>query len=53
MEAHDTRVVVVKRSGGFSDGFDTSADLNELPEGFAGVVWTNRIDKVAPLLKDD
>lgn len=53
MEAHDTRVVVVKGSGGFSDGFDTSADLSDLPEDFAGVVWTNGIDKVAPLLKDD
>ncbi len=52
MEAHDTRVVVVKGSGGFSDGFDSAEDVNDLPEDFSGVVWTNRIDKVARLLAD-
>lgn len=52
MEAHDTTVVVVKGSGGFSDGFDTPEDVGDLPDGFSAVVWTNRIDKVAPLLAD-
>jgi glycerophosphoryl diester phosphodiesterase len=52
MEAHDARVVVVKGSLGFSDGFDSAEDVGNLPEGFSGVVWTNRIDKVAPLLKE-
>lgn len=52
MEAHNTTVVVVKGSGGFSDGFDTPEDVGDLPDGFSGVVWTNRIDKVAPLLAD-
>ena len=52
MDAHDTRVVVVAGSGGFSEGFDDAEAVGRLPENFSGVVWTNRIDKVAPLLKD-
>lgn len=52
MEAHGVRVVVVKGSLGFSDGFDSPEDVEDLPEGFAGVIWTNRIDEVAPLLAD-
>lgn len=52
MDASDTAVVVVAGSGGFSEGFDDDEAVGRLPEGFSGVVWTNRIDKVAPLLKD-
>ena len=28
-----------------------AARLADLPEGYAGGIWTNRIDRVAPLLK--
>ena len=52
MEAHDVRVVAVRGSLGFSAGFDSAEDIGDLPDGFAGVVWTNRIDKVAALLKE-
>jgi glycerophosphoryl diester phosphodiesterase len=52
MESHGVRVVVVKGSLGFSDGFDSPEDVRDLPEGFAGVIWTNRIDEVAPVLAD-
>ncbi len=52
MESHGTRVVVVKGSGGFSDGFDDQEDLKRLPQGFSGVIWTNRIDRLAALLTD-
>lgn len=52
MVGHDTRVVVIKGSGGFSEGFDAAEDLERLPQGFSGVVWTNRIDRVAALLPD-
>ncbi|MFD9943308.1 glycerophosphodiester phosphodiesterase family protein [Nonomuraea sp. NPDC059023] len=48
MRAHGTRVVLVAGDGGWSEGFDTPADLERLPEGYAGGIWTNRIDVVAP-----
>jgi glycerophosphoryl diester phosphodiesterase len=51
MAGVDARVVVVAGSGAFSEGLDTAEDVERLPEGFGGVVWTNRIDRVAPLLK--
>jgi glycerophosphoryl diester phosphodiesterase len=51
MEQHGTRVVIVGGSGEFSAGFDTAADLGRLPDGFSGVVWTNRVDQVAGKLK--
>ncbi|MEU7988213.1 glycerophosphodiester phosphodiesterase family protein [Streptosporangium canum] len=51
MRDHGTRVIVVAGSGDFSEGFDSAGDLNRLPGGYSGGVWTNRIDVVAPLLK--
>lgn len=50
MEAADTRVILVAGSGDFSQGFDTPADLNRVPEKFNGGIWTNRIDRIGPLL---
>lgn len=47
MAAVDTRVVLVAGSGGFSEGFDTTADLARVPKTFTGLIWTNRIDLVA------
>ncbi|MET9337614.1 hypothetical protein [Nonomuraea sp. NPDC003804] len=35
----------------FSEGFDTPADVARIPEGYSGGVWTNRIDRVASLLR--
>lgn len=50
MDRADTRVVLVGGDGSeFSSGFDTPEDTRRLPAGFSGVVWTNRIDKIAPL----
>jgi glycerophosphoryl diester phosphodiesterase len=51
MEAAGTRVVLVGGAGGWSAGFDSEADLVLVPEGFAGWVWTNRVDRVGPLLR--
>ncbi|MFI9552317.1 glycerophosphodiester phosphodiesterase family protein [Nonomuraea endophytica] len=51
MRAHGTRVVLVAGDGGWSEGFDTPADLERLPEGYAGGIWTNRIDVVSPRLR--
>jgi glycerophosphoryl diester phosphodiesterase len=50
MRDADTRVVLVRGEGDWSAGFDTADDLAELPDGYKGGVWTNRVDVVAPLL---
>jgi glycerophosphoryl diester phosphodiesterase len=35
---------------GFSRGIDTPEEFRRLPAGFAGGIWTNRVDRTAPLL---
>jgi len=47
MESVNTRVVLVAGDGKWSEGFDTRESLKEIPEGFRGYVWTNRIDVIA------
>ncbi|MBF6468114.1 glycerophosphodiester phosphodiesterase [Nocardia beijingensis] len=47
----DARIVLVAGSGGFSEGFDTPEALDRIPAGFTGLVWTNRVDTIAPLLR--
>ncbi|MFC3997917.1 glycerophosphodiester phosphodiesterase family protein [Nocardiopsis sediminis] len=47
MAAADTRVVIVAGSGGFSEGFDDIGSLERIPDGFTGLVWTNRADETA------
>jgi glycerophosphoryl diester phosphodiesterase len=34
---------------GFSRGIDDADEFRQLPPGYAGGVWTNRIDRIAPL----
>lgn len=51
MDAVDTRVVLVAGSGRWSEGFDSRQDLRAIPEGYSGVIWTNRIDRIGPMLK--
>ncbi|MEJ8543932.1 glycerophosphodiester phosphodiesterase family protein [Brevibacillus borstelensis] len=52
MDKADTRVIVVGGDGSdFSSGFDTPEDINRLPSGYTGGIWTNRIDRIAPLYK--
>lgn len=46
MESVNTRVVLVNGNGEWSEGFDSPGDLEKVPEGFNGYLWTNRIDKV-------
>jgi glycerophosphoryl diester phosphodiesterase len=50
MEAADTRVVLVAGSGRFSEGFDSEEDFTRIPKGYSGGIWTNRIDRIGPLL---
>ncbi|QKH04900.1 glycerophosphodiester phosphodiesterase (plasmid) [Bacillus cereus] len=52
MDKADTRVIVVGGNGfGFSSGFDSSEDIKRLPDDYTGGIWTNQIDKIAPLFK--
>lgn len=53
MASVDTNVVVVAGDGGWSEGFDTGEDLQRLPADFEGEIWTNRIEKIAPLTKTE
>ncbi|GIP39385.1 glycerophosphoryl diester phosphodiesterase [Paenibacillus sp. J31TS4] len=52
MAGADVRVIVVGGDGsGFSSGFDQPGDLERLPAGYTGGIWTNRIDLIAPVYK--
>jgi glycerophosphoryl diester phosphodiesterase len=53
MEAVGTRVVLVAGDGRWSEGFDALDSLQAIPEGYAGVIWTNRIDRIGPALKPE
>lgn len=48
MESVNTRVVLVAGDGTWSEGFDSRAALAELPAGYRGHIWTNRIDRLHP-----
>lgn len=50
MDTVDARVIVVGGDGSdFSSGFDAPEDIKRLPSDYTGGIWTNRIDKIAPL----
>nr|WP_145025156.1 glycerophosphodiester phosphodiesterase family protein [Paenibacillus sp. Y412MC10] len=52
MDKADTRVIVVGGDGSdFSSGFDSPEDIKRLPAHYSGGIWTNRIDRIAPLFK--
>ncbi|MCC3375189.1 glycerophosphodiester phosphodiesterase family protein [Cohnella sp. REN36] len=52
MDRADTRVIVVGGDGSdFSSGFDSPADLKRLKADYSGGIWTNRIDRIAPLYR--
>jgi glycerophosphoryl diester phosphodiesterase len=36
--------------GGYSRGIDDESTFRRLPDGYAGGIWTNRIDRIAPLV---
>ena len=52
MHRHGSEVFIIGRhdGGDFSNGIDKPEDLGLLPAGFAGGIWTNRIDRIAPLI---
>lgn len=53
MEEVNTRVIVVAGNGKLSEGFDTIDDIKQLSPKYTGGIWTNRIDKVAPLYNEN
>jgi glycerophosphoryl diester phosphodiesterase len=50
MSDHRSAVFVIGRHEGedFSKGIDRTEDLALLPKEYAGGIWTNRIDRIAP-----
>ena len=52
VEAVGSRVVLVAGDGEFSAGFDRPSDMDRIPEGYTGFVWTNRVRDTAPLLRN-
>ena len=51
MQAAGTDVLAAGAwDGGFSRGIDDAAAFGKLPGGYAGGIWTNRIDRIAPLV---
>ncbi|EWG13222.1 glycerophosphodiester phosphodiesterase family protein [Cytobacillus firmus] len=51
MDEAGTRVIVVAGDGSWSEGFDRPKDLERLPDGYSGGIWTNRIELIAPKYK--
>jgi len=49
IEAVDSIFVIVAGDGQWSEGFDTVGDLQLIPENYTGGIWTNRIDRIAPV----
>ncbi len=52
MSAAGSRVMLLgPYHGGHPDGIDTAADAENVPPGFDGIVMTNEIETIAPLLR--
>ncbi|WP_081870245.1 glycerophosphodiester phosphodiesterase family protein [Metabacillus indicus] len=52
MDSVGTRVILVAGSGGWSEGFDEEQDLERLPKGYTGGIWTNRIDIISKVIQE-
>jgi glycerophosphoryl diester phosphodiesterase len=51
MDAAGTEVLAAGAwDGGFSRGIDDAEALAALPRGYTGGIWTNRIERIAPLV---
>jgi glycerophosphoryl diester phosphodiesterase len=48
----DSYFFVVAGKGEWSEGFDTLEALKQIPANYQGGIWTNRIDRIGPVLKD-
>jgi glycerophosphoryl diester phosphodiesterase len=52
IEAAHSYFAVVAGDGQWSEGFDSAEDLKKIPPGYKGGIWTDRIDRIAPLIED-
>lgn len=53
MEKSDTIFILVAGDGQWSEGFDSEDDLKRLPKNYKGGIWTNRIDRIGPIYKNN
>ena len=51
MERADSQFILVLGTGKWSEGFDQTEDLEQLPANYTGGIWTNRIDRIAPVFE--
>lgn len=51
MEEVNTKVVIVEGDGKWSEGFDSEGSLKNIPTGYSGYIWTNKIDKIGQMIK--
>ncbi|SPF77736.1 glycerophosphodiester phosphodiesterase family protein [Pseudoprimorskyibacter insulae] len=53
LKAHGTDVILLGPydGSGFSSGIDSAKALAQVPAGFDGYIWTNRIEVIGPLVK--
>ncbi len=47
----NTRVILVAGDGQWSEGFDRKEDVKRIDQSYHGGIWTNRIDKIAPMFE--
>lgn len=48
MASVDTTVVLVAGDGDWAEGFDSTEALERVPDGFTGMIWTNKVADVSP-----
>lgn len=53
MKKVHTIVVLIAGDGRWSEGFDDVEDLKRLPENYQGGIWTNRIDQIGAVIKNE
>ncbi|MFG1605913.1 glycerophosphodiester phosphodiesterase family protein [Actinoplanes sp. NPDC049265] len=46
MRDADTRVVLVAGDGPWSEGFDDAEAMRQVPDGWSGWLWSNRVDRI-------
>lgn len=52
MREHRTRVMLIGKIRSLSEAFsrlDSPEELSEIPNGFDGLIWTDRISVIGPL----
>jgi glycerophosphoryl diester phosphodiesterase len=47
----DVYVLGSREGDEFSRGIDSDAEFHRLPAGYSGGIWTNRIDRIAPMAR--